>query len=129
MKVVVTGGSGQLGTLVLDRLVADRKIKKIVSLDLVPPTVPSTRIDWRIADLRDPGLERHMEGADALVHLAFIVMPRATAETMYAVNVEGSRRIFAAAAQHGLARIVYASSVAAYGTEPAPQGVIDETAP
>ncbi|HVW25171.1 MAG TPA: NAD-dependent epimerase/dehydratase family protein [Polyangiaceae bacterium] len=128
MKVVVTGGSGQLGTLVLDRLVADRKIKKIVSLDLVPPAVPSARIDWRIADLRDPGLERYMEGADALVHLAFVVMPRATVETMYAVNVDGSRRLFAAAAQHSVGRIVYASSVAAYGTEPTP-GVIDETTP
>jgi nucleoside-diphosphate-sugar epimerase/putative sterol carrier protein len=126
MKVVVTGGSGQLGTLVLDRLVADRKIKKIVSLDLVPPAVPSARIDWRIADLRDPGLERHMEDADALVHLAFVVMPRATAETMYAVNVDGSRRLFAAAAQHSVRRIVYASSVAAYGTEPAPSGLVDE---
>jgi len=129
MKVVVTGGSGQLGTLVLDRLVADRKIKRIVSLDLVPPAVPSARIDWRIADLRDPGLERHMEGADALVHLAFVVIPRATAETMYSVNVDGSRRIFAAAAQHRVSRIVYASSVAAYGMDPPPFGVVDESTP
>jgi nucleoside-diphosphate-sugar epimerase/putative sterol carrier protein len=129
MKVVVTGGSGQLGTLVLDRLVADRKVKRIVSLDLVPPAVPSTRIDWRIADLRDPGLERYMEGADALVHLAFVVMPRATAETTYAVNVDGSRRLFAAAAQHSVRRIVYASSIAAYGTDPAPPGTVDEGTP
>src|SRR5262245_39618091 len=34
MKVVVTGGSGQLGSLVLERLVSQRKIKKVVSLDL-----------------------------------------------------------------------------------------------
>lgn len=116
MKVVVTGGSGQLGTQVLERLAATRKIKKIVSLDLVPPAVPSARIEWRIADMRDPGLERHLEGADALVHLAFIVARRASVETMRAVNVEGSRRIFEAAAQHGVQRIVHVSSVAAYGT-------------
>jgi nucleoside-diphosphate-sugar epimerase/putative sterol carrier protein len=117
-KVVVTGGSGQLGTLVLERLVATRGIKKIVSLDLVPPTLPSPRIDWRIADMRDPGLERHLEGADALIHLAFIVAKQASVETMNAVNVEGSKRIFEAAARHGVRRVVYASSVAAYGTEP-----------
>lgn len=114
-KVVVTGGSGQLGTLVLERLVQARQIRKIVSLDLVPPMLPSPRIDWRIADMRDPGLERHLEGADALVHLAFIVAKSASVETMQAVNVEGSKRIFEAAARHGVKRIVYASSVAAYG--------------
>jgi UDP-glucose 4-epimerase len=129
MKVVVTGGSGQLGTLVLERLVTHRKIKKIVSLDLVPPAVPSSRIDWRIADLRDPGLERHLEGADALLHLAFIVMQPASVDTMYAVNVEGSRRIFAAAAQHGVRRIVYSSSVAAYGTVKGHPSLIVESTP
>lgn len=129
LKVVVTGGSGQLGTLVLERLVAQRKVKQIVSLDLVPPIVPSHRIDWRIADMRDPGLERHLEGADALVHLAFFVTRRASAETMYAVNVEGSKRIFEAAAQHGVRRIVYSSSVAAYGLVADQPSLVVETTP
>jgi nucleoside-diphosphate-sugar epimerase/putative sterol carrier protein len=129
MKVVVTGGSGQLGSLVLERLVLQRKIKKVVSLDLVPPIVPSPRIDWRIADMRDPGLERHLEGADALVHLAFIVARPASVETMRAVNVEGSRRIFEAAAEHGVGRIVYASSVAAYGIVPELPVPIVESSP
>lgn len=129
MKVVVTGGSGQLGTLVLERLVAQRRIKKIVSLDLVPPAVPSPRIDWRIADMRDPGLERHLEGADALIHLAFFVARRASAETMYAVNVEGSKRIFESAAQHGVRRVVYSSSVAAYGIVAGHPRPVVETTP
>jgi nucleoside-diphosphate-sugar epimerase len=129
MKVVVTGGSGQLGSLVLERLVSQRKIKKVVSLDLVPPIVPSPRIDWRIADLRDPGLERHLEGADALVHLAFIVAGPASAETMRAVNVDGSRRIFEAAAQHGVRRIIYTSSVAAYGIVPELPSPVREDSP
>jgi UDP-glucose 4-epimerase len=127
-KVVVTGGSGQLGTLVLERLVAARGHRKIVSLDLVPPMLPSPRIDWRIADMRDPGLERHLEGADALVHLAFIVAKSASEETMEAVNVEGSKRIFEAAARHGVRRIVYASSVAAYGIMPGlPVPIVEST--
>jgi nucleoside-diphosphate-sugar epimerase/putative sterol carrier protein len=128
MKVVVTGASGQLGTAVLERLVATRKIEKIVCLDLIPPIVPSARIDWRIADMRDPGLERHLEGADALMHLAFVVMRRASIETMRAVNVEGSKRIFEAAAQHGVKRIVYASSVGAYGVVPGhPTPIVEST--
>src|SRR5512139_2235087 len=113
MKVVVTGGSGQLGSLVLQRLAARPDIGQVLSLDLVPPSVPCRGIEWRVADMRDPGLERYFEGAEALVHLAFIVTKRASEDTMRAVNVEGTKRIFEAAAQHGVRRIVYASSVAA----------------
>lgn len=129
MKVVVTGGSGQLGTLVLERLATQRGIDGIVTLDLVPPLVPSPRIDWRICDLRDPGLERHLEGADAVVHLAFSVARRASARTMRDVNVEGSKRVFEGAARHGVKRVVYSSSVAAYGIVPGQPDPIVETTP
>lgn len=118
MKVVVTGGSGQLGTLVLRRLVALRRVKRIVSLDLQPPAVQSPKLDWKIADVRDPGLDRHLEGADALVHLAFIVTRRASAELMHAVNVEGSQRMFEHAASQGVGCVIYSSSIAAYGVVP-----------
>jgi nucleoside-diphosphate-sugar epimerase/putative sterol carrier protein len=128
MKVVVTGGSGQLGSVVLERLVADDTFERIVSLDVVPPRVPSPRIDWRIADMRDPGLERHLEGADALVHLAFIVMKAASRDTMQAVNVDATKRLFEASASHGVKRIVYTSSVAAYGLVPdLPEPVVETT--
>src|SRR5262245_7583572 len=36
MKVVVTGGSGQLGTLVLERLLARPEVDRVVSLDVTP---------------------------------------------------------------------------------------------
>ena len=117
MKVVVTGGSGQLGSLVLARLAASRKVERVVSLDLVPPIVASKKIDWKIADVRDPGLERHFEGADALVHMAFIVARRAPVETMRAVNVEASKKLFAHAVREKLGAIVYSSSSAAYGLD------------
>ncbi len=118
MKVVVTGGSGQLGSLVLARLIGNRKIKRILALDVAPPMVSSPKLEWKIADVRDPGLDRHFEGMDALVHLAFIVAGNASAETMHAVNVEGSQRMFEHAAHAGLRSIVHASSVSAYGMLP-----------
>jgi uncharacterized protein YbjT (DUF2867 family) len=37
MRIAVTGGSGQLGTLVLRRLADDRAVKEIVALDVRPP--------------------------------------------------------------------------------------------
>ena len=50
--------------------------------------------------------------ADVLVHLAFIIL--GGREETRTVNLTGSRNVFAAAARH-VARLVYTSSVAAYG--------------
>jgi nucleoside-diphosphate-sugar epimerase/putative sterol carrier protein len=115
MKIVVTGGSGQLGTIVLRRLAADRAVKSLVSLDLRPPIVVSPKLTAVRADVRDEALERHMEGADALVHLAFLVAQAVPREEMRSINVEGSKNVFRAAIAAGVPAVVYASSVAAYG--------------
>lgn len=113
--MVVTGAAGQLGSLVLSGLAANRRVKSVVALDVVPPSIPSAKTSWTKADVRDPGLDRHFEGADALIHLAFIVSKKAGPEVMRAVNVEGSRRMFQHAIDAGLSSIVYSSSLAAYG--------------
>ncbi len=81
-----------------------------------------------MADVRDPGLDRHFEGADALIHLAFIVTKRASPDLMQAVNVEGSRRMFRYAIEAGASSIVYSSSVAAYGVVPGqPEPILEDT--
>lgn len=128
MKVAVTGGSGQLGTVVLRRLAADRAVKAIVSLDQRPPLSASKKVRAVTADVRDASIAEHLAGCDALVHLAFIVTSYATPETMQAVNVEGSKNVFRAAAAAGVGAIVYASSVAAYGIVPGhPVPIVEET--
>ena len=129
MKVAVTGGSGQLGTLVLSRLVHDRSIKRIVALDVKPPLVVSSKLAIVEGDVRDPDVGRHFAGCDALVHLAFLVTQHASAEEAHAVNVEGSRNVFEAAARAGARRIVYSSSIAAYGVVEGHPVPLDETAP
>src|SRR5262245_28590879 len=118
MRVVVTGGSGQLGTLVLRRLTADRSVASIVSLDLRPPSVASSRIRAVKADVRDPDLERLLDGADAVVHLAFLVTQHRPGGVFESVNIGGSKNVFEAAARARAKQIVYASSVAAYGCVP-----------
>lgn len=116
MQVAVTGGSGQLGTLVVRRLAGDRTIKRVISLDVRPPRVVSAKVLSVNADVRDEAaLRRHFDGCDAVVHLAFIVAAAVPREVMQAINVEGSKNVFRAAVAAGAKRIAYASSVAAYG--------------
>ena len=75
-RVAVTGGAGQLGTLVLRRLCADRSVGEVVSLDLRPPLAASPKLRDLRADVRDPDFAEKLQGCDALVHLAFLVAKR-----------------------------------------------------
>src|SRR5437763_121557 len=130
MKVAVTGGSGELGTLVLRRLVDDRSIREVVSLDVRPPLVASGKLRAVHADVRSKeDLARHLEGCEAVIHLAFMLAQHAERSLIDAVNVGGSRNVFEAAVASGARTIVYASSVAAYGiVEGHPQPLV-ETSP
>src|SRR4051812_29103201 len=128
MRIAVTGGSGQLGTLVLRRLADDRTIKEIVALDLRPPLIVSGKLRDVRADVRDPAIGQHLQGCDALIHLAFLVAKRGQRTLQDDVNVGGSMNVFRAAIASGVRRFLYASSVAAYGVVPGlPVPVVEET--
>lgn len=128
MRVVVTGGSGLLGTCVLRALAADRKVKHITSIDMRPPMVGAAKIKAVHADVRDPEIGRHFAGCDAVVHLAFVVtayLPRAQFDS---INVEGSKNVFRAAVTAGVKHVVYTSSVAAYGVVSGhPSPIVEDT--
>jgi nucleoside-diphosphate-sugar epimerase/putative sterol carrier protein len=128
IKVAVTGGSGQLGTLVLRRLIDDRKVSHIVSVDVVPPLLVSRKLVHVSGDVRDPEIGRHFAGCDALVHLAFVVTSWRRRDEFDDINVAGSRNVFRAAVSAGIEHIVYSSSVAAYGVSPDhPNPILEET--
>jgi nucleoside-diphosphate-sugar epimerase len=72
------------------------------------------KTEYRQGDVLDrASVQQLVEGADVVVHLAFIIIG-ARAE-MRTVNLEGSRNVFEAAVAAGAKRLVYTSSVAAYG--------------
>jgi nucleoside-diphosphate-sugar epimerase/putative sterol carrier protein len=112
----------------LRRLAAERRVKAITSIDLRPPAVASPKIRAVTADVRDPNIGSVLVEHDALVHLAFVVTqvrPRAEVD---AINVGGSANVFRAAARAGVKRIVYSSSIAAYGVVPGhPEPITEET--
>src|SRR6185436_17711043 len=67
-------------------------------------------------------------GADAVVHLAWLIQPSRDERALEAVNVHGSRRVFEAAAAAGVGTLVHASSVGAYSAGPDDRAV-DESWP
>ncbi|HEY2744796.1 MAG TPA: NAD-dependent epimerase/dehydratase family protein [Polyangia bacterium] len=128
MKIAVTGAAGQLGTVVLRRLAVERGVTALRSLDLRPPAVASAKLEHVRADVRDPEFARFLDGCDALVHLAFIVTGAPPRDVFDAINVAGSKNVMGAAVKVGIQKIVYTSSVAAYGVVHGhPRPIVEET--
>jgi UDP-glucose 4-epimerase len=124
MKVMVTGGSGFIGSHVLDKLVAAGH--EAVNFDLVRSPHHNGEVSWAEGSLLDPAQVRAgMRGCDAVIHLAAwadvdqVIKDPASAED---VNVRGTRVILDAARAEGVPRVVYGSTVWAYdkavGAEP-----------
>jgi len=131
--VVVTGATGNVGTSVLDALGSEPSVRSIVGVARRVPDTPVAdrpwdKVEWAAADVATDDLAPVFAGADAVVHLAWLIQPSHHIDVMRATNVGGSERVFAAAAQAGVGTLVYASSVGAYSAGPKDRPV-DETWP
>lgn len=119
LTVAVTGPTGTLGLGLMPLLQADDRIRRIIGIARRPfdPAAHGwPKMDYRQGDVRDPKtLAAAFRGADAVIHLAFLVMGNAQPDTIRQINVGGTLNAFRSAAAAGVSRFVHASSVAAYG--------------
>jgi nucleoside-diphosphate-sugar epimerase len=119
LTVAVTGPTGTFGFGLVPLLEGDDRVGRIVGIARRPFDPAGhgwTKMVYRRGDVRErEALDAAFEGADVVVHLAFMITGTASRQTIRAINVEGTLNAFAAAAAAGVKRFVYASSVAAYG--------------
>lgn len=116
MRVFVTGSSSCVAQALLPLLCAEPRIARVTGVDLAPPRFAHAKFHATQLDIRDPGLLAMLQGYDALVHLAFVVLRGRMSETeMFDVNVNGSHRVFHAAGSAGVGRLIHMSSAAVYG--------------
>ncbi len=118
MRIVVVGATGNHGIALLRDLSAQPAVTAITGVARRLPKLELPKTDWREADVLDGDLDTLLAGADAVVHLAWAIQPARDRAQTRAVNVDGSARVFAAAARAGVGTLVYASSVGAYSPGP-----------
>ena len=114
MRVAIVGATGNVGTSLLRSLSDDPSIDEVVGIARRRPQLSFPRTTWICADVVTDDLVTAFRGADAVVHLAWLIQPSRDRATTRSVNVDGSRRVFDAAAAAGVGTIVYASSIGAY---------------
>lgn len=129
--VLVTGANGLLGSYLVRRLIdrgeTVRGLKRAKS-DLSLLGDYASRVQWVEGDVTDIfSLELAMEGVERVYHLAALIsMQSGDADQMLQVNAEGTANVVNAALDSGIKKMLYASSVAAFGRPEQAARMIDE---
>jgi len=116
-KTLVTGGTGFVGrALVVELLAAGREVR-VLARRPDHPALAGLKVEVARGDLLDPAsLAAAVQGCDRVFHVAadyrlWVPDP----QVMYAVNVQGTKDLLAAAAEAGVAKMVYTSTVGTLG--------------
>jgi UDP-glucose 4-epimerase len=128
MRVVVIGGSGNVGTSVIEALAGDEQVDSILGLARRLPEWQPAKTEWARADITTDDLLPHLQGADVAIHLAWAIQPSRDGAELRRVNVTGSERVFSAVSRAEVPALVYASSIGAYSPAPKDRAV-DESWP
>lgn len=130
MKVVVIGATGNVGTGTLRALHETPEVTEIVGIARrlpEPDAEPYKDCEWFSVDIAAAStaeetvaeLSEILSGADAVIHLAWLIQPNDQRELLRRVNVEGTRRVTEAVARAGVPHLVAASSVGVYSPDEA----------
>ena len=99
LKVLITGGTGFLGSYIIQELVKSaytvRAIRRSHKLPFFIPADVFGKVEWLDGDILDiPSLEEAMEGVDAVIHAAAKVSfsPREKWE-LYKTNIVGTANV------------------------------------
>lgn len=116
MRVLVTGAAGKVGRAVLALLGTEHRV---VALDLVAPQ--QTGVEVVLGSVEDwDHVHTVMEGADAVVHLAYAQFRRPPEPAKVFdrrsmdVNVWGTYNVMHAAKEHAVRRVVHVSTLSVY---------------
>ncbi|HEY8083293.1 MAG TPA: NAD-dependent epimerase/dehydratase family protein [Solirubrobacterales bacterium] len=117
LTVAVTGPTGEIGKPFLAALEREPEVERVIGMARRPFNFAGRdweKLEYRRGDILDrESVDALVEEADVVVHLAFVIV--AGRGESREINLTGSRNVFDAAVAAGAKRLVYTSSVAAYG--------------
>ncbi len=132
LTVAVTGPTGEIGKPFLAALERVPEVERVIGMARRPFDIAAhgwEKVEYRRGDVLDrEAVDALIEDADVVVHLAFVIV--AGREESREINLRGSRNVFeATAANPRSKRLVYTSSVAAYGFQRGMPKLLSEEQP
>lgn len=114
-KILVTGGTGFIGSIMSERLYIDEKADVRVMVNNWHKATWVSRLGVELvkSDITNPEeVDKAIEGCEIVFHCVGV---GGTREYARKVNVEGTRNVMNACKKHGVKRIVYLSSFVVHG--------------
>lgn len=117
LTIAVTGPTGEIGKPFISALERAPEVERVIGMARRPFDLGAqgwVKTEYRRGDILDrDAVDALVADADVVVHLAFVIV--AGGGGSREINLRGSRNVFEASAAAGVKRLVYTSSVAAYG--------------
>ncbi|WP_019875900.1 NAD-dependent epimerase/dehydratase family protein [Sporichthya polymorpha] len=117
MRVLVTGATGAFGAPLCEALVAGGV--EVLGMARRRPANFPAGAEFVPGDIRDANaVDAAVAKADRVVHLAWFMGVAKDREAAERINLDGTRNVIAAARRHGTEKLIFSSSVTAYGVTP-----------
>ena len=131
LTIAVTGPTGEIGRSFIAALERAPEVERVIGMARRPFDLGAQgweKTEYRRGDILDrDAVDALVAEADVVVHLAFVIV--AGRGESREINLSGSRNVFEAAVAAGAKRLVYTSSVAAYGFHRGLPGLLTEDEP
>jgi len=125
MKIFITGASGYIGGMLVDRFLEDKKVEKIIALDMNPPggKKPGGKVSYITHNLGDAGWEEKVLAhgiPDVVIHCAYVIREGYGKKREWQIksNITAADRVFDFVFKNKIPKLVHFSTVASYGARP-----------
>lgn len=129
MKIFITGSSGYIGGMLVDRFSGDPKVEKIIALDITPSLSPflgkegKGEVFYITHNLADPGWEEKVLAhgvPDVVIHAAYVIRQGYGKKRQWQIkcNITAAERVFDFVFKNKIPRLIHFSTVASYGALP-----------
>jgi UDP-glucose 4-epimerase len=128
--VAVTGASGYIGERIVNRLLAEPSIARVIGIDVKPSRADHEKLTSVVSDVIAP-LDTLFKSnqVDTVVHLAFVLRQLRDPNESHRINVGGASNVLSASKAAGVSRIVLMSSATVYGPHSDNDHLLTEDAP
>lgn len=93
VRVVITGATGNVGTSLVEALGPEPEVDSVLGIARRAPSIDLPKVESASADITEADLVPLFAGADALVHLGWVIQSARRPDVLHAVNVGGTGRV------------------------------------
>ncbi len=125
LTILITGGAGYIGSMLINKLIGDQNVSRIISIDLLPKPQrieSNSKLVWIQADLADNDWQLEVSKElpiDAVIHAAFKIRnPLGKTKLIEKNNLEASNNVFKFCFENKVDKLIHLSTVSTYGARP-----------